>query len=65
MAGVDAELWRFGLLSILWRYEAILDSATIICTRRDADARRASDEPRARVDVAGLVGSFVLRLRAG
>jgi hypothetical protein len=31
----------FGLLSIQWRYEAILDSATIICTRRDAEARRA------------------------
>jgi hypothetical protein len=37
----------------------------MMCTRRNAEARHASDLPRARAGVAGLLDAFVLGSRAG
>jgi hypothetical protein len=51
---------RVGLVSTLWRHEAVLDSATIGRACRNAVLRRAHDQPRKRVNVAGLLGSLGL-----
>jgi hypothetical protein len=62
MAGCMRGPGRFAPLSTLWRYEADFGSATIGHTCGDADLQRAYDQPHERVYVAGLLGSFVLRL---
>ena len=42
-----------------------LVAPSVFALVRNADARRASDQPRARAGMAGLLGSFLLRWRAG
>jgi hypothetical protein len=65
MAGCMRGSGGLGLVSTLWRYEAVLDSATIGRAWRNAVLQRVYDKPRERVNVAGLLGSLGLRLEAG
>jgi hypothetical protein len=41
-----------------WRYEVVLGSDTIVCPCKGSDTRGADHQPRARIDVAGLLGRF-------